>query len=137
MSRIDEIIRRRKDDDAAKDGNAPIHRTRHHGCRHGEEGEYEDGQQVAESEDVDETAVAAERPSMRGEGFAADTFEEDAGDGYHVGGGEGADGEGDDGVEGGGGADVDEGEEDGYDKGDDDGVEGDVPAGCDLSSLFR
>lgn len=136
MSRVYEIIRRRKHDDAAEDDNAPIHRARHHGCHQWEEREYEDWEQIAEREDVDKATVAAERPAVWGQRLTADAFEQNAGDCDHVGGGEGADGKGHNGVEGGGGADVYEGEEDGDDEGDDDGVEGNVPTGCDLAFII-
>ena len=129
---VDQIVYRRKQDDAAEHQGAPVHRGRGDGRGEREEGEHEDREEEAETADVCGHTETAERPAARGQRLPADALQEHARDGDHVGRHHSRDGERVDRVKGDGGADIDKGEEDGNDERDEDSVKGDIPARFDL-----
>lgn len=131
------IITRRPKRNTSKHSAIPIHRLGSNRRRRWKEAKDKETDKEDQCDDVDGQTPATKTESCFGEGFPAETTREEGADGKDVGGQEGGDCEGDDCVEGDAAAEVDEGDDDAADHGDGDGVEGDVPAGGDLSVMVN
>lgn len=101
-----------EEQDAAVDGNGPVHRHGRDGGAGGPEGEEDGDEAVGDGEDVDGEAETAEVEGApaHGVGGGGESFQEQDRGGDEEGGVEGRDDEAGEGVEGRRGADVDEGE---------------------------
>ena len=86
MPPLNQVVSARKQDHEPKQQTPPIHPIRRHGDRTGEQREDQNGQQPAESSDVDGHPSFSKRPFPVGEGFAFQAFEHETADRDAVGG---------------------------------------------------
>lgn len=84
FSAVNKVVHGGESHDAKEHNDGPVHGGRRGWGGGREEAEDEDGSQVAQGEDIDDDAGAAQIEAAHGEGLTTQAFEEDAANDDHV-----------------------------------------------------